>query len=299
MPSIKYDQYINDVQKLYLDGYNCNKIADILNIPLYMVYICCKKLNIKLQTNKEILSLRRGSKSPLWAGFEDIPMSYFGPLKACAKARNIEFNISIEDIWNLYISQNKVCKLSGANIYFGSKKIKGIIRNASVDRIDSNIGYQLDNIQLVDKKINSMKKDFSLSHFLYLCESVVNPVKDYDYIYNKNINVNLTYRVCERRAKCKKFKFDLKRENIIDLYHSQGKRCAVTNIPIEFKAEYRKPFFNQCSIDRINSDEGYILSNIRLVLKDINFLKNKYDNILFINTCKSIVEYTRGTYAKS
>lgn len=44
--------------------------------------------------------------------------------------------------------------------------------NASIDRIDSNLGYVRNNIQWVLKDINKMKNDFDQSHFIELCSKV-------------------------------------------------------------------------------------------------------------------------------
>ena len=42
----------------------------------------------------------------------------------------------------------------------------------SIDRIDSNIGYELGNIQWVDKRINMMKGSLSNGEFINLCTLV-------------------------------------------------------------------------------------------------------------------------------
>lgn len=49
-------------------------------------------------------------------------------------------------------------------------------RNKSIDRIDSDVGYVLSNIQLVTKEINVMKSDMSHSHFIALCKLVAKKV---------------------------------------------------------------------------------------------------------------------------
>lgn len=291
---IKTKDYINEVELLFKNGYNSKQIAEKLNIGRHTVYTCFKKLGIKCQTNVEILSKRSGNKSPLWAGFKCVPHVFFYRCKQSAIKRSIDFDLNIEDIYNLYILQNKKCKLSNIELHFGSQKKKEF-RNSSLDRINSDLGYYVNNIQLIDSKINIMKKDFSLDHFYNMCNLVVNPADNYfDYVFNKEINVNLTFRVSEQRAKNKKFDFDIKRSDLIYLYKKQNKRCAITNLPIEFKAEYRKPFFNQVSIDRINSDIGYIKSNIQLVIKDINFMKHKLDLNEFKDLCNQIINHKRN-----
>lgn len=291
---IKTKDYINEVGLLFKNGYNSKQIAEKLNIGRHTVYACFRKLGIKCQTNVEILSKRYGDKSPLWAGFKCIPGSFLCCLKSSAIQRSIKFDLSIEDIYNLYIFQNKKCKLSNIDLHFGSRKKKEF-RNASLDRINSDLGYCINNIQLIDSRINIMKKDFSLNHFYDMCNLVVNPADNYsDYIFDKEINVNLIFRISQKRAKDKNFDFDINRSDLISLYERQNRRCAITNLPIEFKAEYRKPFFNQVSIDRINSDIGYIKSNIQLVIKDINFMKHKLDLNEFKDLCNQIINHKRN-----
>jgi len=115
---------------------------------------------------------KNGSESHRWRGYEDIPKTFFDTLKAKAKQRNYVFDISIQDIWERYIKQNKKCNLSGVPIKF-YKQIK--LRNkitASVDRIDSKKGYTKDNIQIVHKIINVMKNDFTNEEFIRLCKII-------------------------------------------------------------------------------------------------------------------------------
>ena len=45
-------------------------------------------------------------------------------------------------------------------------------QNLSIDRIDSFKGYEKDNIQLVDKRINMMKGSLSNEEFIELCTKV-------------------------------------------------------------------------------------------------------------------------------
>ena len=51
-------------------------------------------------------------------------------------------------------------------------KSKKSDRTASIDRTDNRFGYTIDNIQLVHKKINSMKSNMSQKDFIYFCKMV-------------------------------------------------------------------------------------------------------------------------------
>lgn len=93
----------------------------------------------------------------------------FQRIKKNAEKRNIKFYISIYDIENQYEKQNKTCALSGEELFFNQRITKG---NASVDRIDSNKDYTINNIQIVHKDINSAKFTKSNIDFITLCKKV-------------------------------------------------------------------------------------------------------------------------------
>ena len=46
--------------------------------------------------------------------------------------------------------------------------------NISIDRIDSNLGYTKDNIQLVGAIINQIKTDMSNDEFINMCSIITN-----------------------------------------------------------------------------------------------------------------------------
>ena len=106
---------------------------------------------------------RLGSKNRLWTGGDFISGDYFSSVKNGAKDRNINFDITIEDLENLFKNQKGICRYTGEELEFGTKKLQ---RTASLDRIDSNKGYTKDNIQFVHKILNLMKLDKAESEFL-------------------------------------------------------------------------------------------------------------------------------------
>ena len=116
-------------------------------------------------------------------GYKDITSERWYSLVHGAKSRNLEVSIKIEDVWNLYLKQNKKCALSGLPILY-SKNRKKI--TASVDRIDSKKGYTLDNIQIVHRDINRLKLDFPEDAFVSMCLNVANTFK------NKNTKRKIT-----------------------------------------------------------------------------------------------------------
>jgi hypothetical protein len=114
-----------------------------------------------------------------WQGYEEISQSHWGAIVKGAfsrgESRNIPFEITIEYAWKLYIQQDRKCALTGLDINFS--KTGGNRYNkttASLDRIDSSIGYVEGNCQWVHKVINTMKMALSQDEFIYYCSLVCN-----------------------------------------------------------------------------------------------------------------------------
>ena len=104
-----------------------------------------------------------------WTGYRQISGSYWKRIQKQALDRKLEFNISIEYAWELFEIQNKKCAYTNIDIAFGRTKSGNI---ASLDRIDSAKGYVEGNVQWVHKDINMMKRNFSETYFVELCETV-------------------------------------------------------------------------------------------------------------------------------
>lgn len=113
----------------------------------------------------------RGKRNHLWKGYEGISGKFFYCIKRGAKIRNIPFNITIEQIWNVYIKQNKRCALSGLPLTF-PKIVGENDGNISLDRINSEKGYLPDNIQIVHKDINFLKGDLPENLFIEYCTKI-------------------------------------------------------------------------------------------------------------------------------
>ena len=99
---------------------------------------------------------------------EKEPIKYiFRDARQHAKAKNREFTITLDDLFEVLLNQNNKCALT--NILFSSET------KPSLDRIDSSKGYTKENIQFVLKEINIMKSNFDESKFIELCTLVAKP----------------------------------------------------------------------------------------------------------------------------
>ena len=89
-----------------------------------------------------------------------------------AKNRGINFDVSVEYIWELFLKQDRKCALTGREIVFSPAVKRDKERTASLDRIDSSIGYIEGNVQWVHKQVNRMKQGFTNEELIGLCREV-------------------------------------------------------------------------------------------------------------------------------
>jgi hypothetical protein len=119
---------------------------------------------------------KRGFKNPKWSGYEEISGSYWHAIKNGASSRNLELEITIQDIWYKFLEQDRKCALTGEEITlvssYASSKKDGEKQTASLDRIDSKKGYVKGNVQWVHKDINKIKMDLHSDYFIDLCRKV-------------------------------------------------------------------------------------------------------------------------------
>lgn len=128
----------------------------------------CKKCRIWPSNLKS-----RKSKNKNWTGYKELSGTFWFSIKESARKRKIPFNLTIQEVWELYIKQNKKCALSGIDIYFSptlkEQKEKGTV---SLDRIDSKGIYCINNVQWVHKKINNMKQNLDEKEFIEFCKII-------------------------------------------------------------------------------------------------------------------------------
>lgn len=154
----------------YLCKCNCGKekVCEGSRLRNNRIRTCGCKKNIK----------PKGKDAVNWKGYEEISGNLWSGYIRHARERDIEFKLKIEDIWSLYLKQNKKCAISGIDIKFGKTQLEET--TASLDRIDSSKEYTIDNIQWVYKDINKMKNTFDQKYFINICKKIAK--------YNENID---------------------------------------------------------------------------------------------------------------
>jgi len=112
--------------------------------------------------------------------YKGIISSVFHKIKKGAKERNLVFEITMEDIGDLFEKQKGKCALSGLPLKL-KEHSKDKNSTASLDRIDSTKGYLKDNVQWIYRRINFMKGALDENEFVYLCNKIVeNKIKNND-----------------------------------------------------------------------------------------------------------------------
>jgi hypothetical protein len=105
-----------------------------------------------------------------YTGYKEITGSRWYSMKNGAESRDLEFSITKEDIWNLYLKQNEKCYYTNLPVSFKDS-------TASVDRTDSALGYTIDNVRIVHKSINRMKMSLSEEYFIHMCIKVADNIR--------------------------------------------------------------------------------------------------------------------------
>ena len=113
-----------------------------------------------------------GGNNVNFTGYEGINGKYWGTIKRRAEKRGYSLDVEIESMWDLYVQQERKCKLSGLPIGFAISNRKSSETTASLDRIDSMKGYVEGNVQWVHKNINIMKNVYSQEYFISLCKLI-------------------------------------------------------------------------------------------------------------------------------
>jgi hypothetical protein len=122
---------------------------------------------------------KKGVDSPHWKGCGEISATWFkqavensanGSKRKNGKGKEID--IDIKYVWELFLQQNRKCALTGINLEFAKTTTTKMNTTASLDRIDSSIGYLRGNVQWVHKHINMMKQSYDQDYFIKMCKFV-------------------------------------------------------------------------------------------------------------------------------
>jgi len=133
-----------------------------------------KKNNKGLECCNNCFEIHMKSKKNFVMYTNNISLTYYNKIEKQAKLRGIEFKLTPEYLESIYTGY---CYLSGLPIKIGSHSTtngKMDLGNASLDRIDSTIGYINGNVAWTSKEINLIKHNLSVERFIKLCGIIHN-----------------------------------------------------------------------------------------------------------------------------
>lgn len=155
----------------------------IVNIPkertkagaIYTLCDCnCGHKNIRIRA--DIFRSGKFNNCPgcgIWSSFDKLGYVY-SSYKDCSKNRNIEFNLTKEDISKIIYNKCHYCNdPPEERLVKCHKKFKSIAYNG-IDRVDSSKGYIIGNVVTCCYKCNIAKSDLTYNEFLNLIKNIYN-----------------------------------------------------------------------------------------------------------------------------
>lgn len=101
------------------------------------------------------------------------------------------------------------------------------------------------------------------------------------------ISKTFMYRI-QRNAKMRDIPCEVSIEYLWALYEEQDGKCALTGVDITFAKRTRD--IGDASLDRKDSDKGYLEGNVQWVHKDVNLMKMDFPEDRFIELCKLVAD---------
>lgn len=157
----KHKQEIdNIIIQLHKDGKNTREIATELGVAASNISKIGKRLNLIFDGN-----------SPTYVHGE-IRKNHYKNIAYSARHRSLDFQITPQYVWRLFLAQDRKCALSGVELVMDSMKTNDKRRTASLDRIDSSVGYIEGNVQWVHKSVNLQKGSMSDKDLINWCHLI-------------------------------------------------------------------------------------------------------------------------------
>jgi hypothetical protein len=232
----------------------------------------------------------------------------FEKAKRHSKEKGCEFSITLHELLDKYERQRGLCIYTG---WIMETKADGWSpKRITLDKIDPKYGYRKENVQLLSFSANLAKNSFTHEQMVTFCKSVRNywniPNKEEN---RKNEKLNLfekygdteinpseryniirySFSLARRHASERNIEFSIDLETVLKKYIEQGGICSYSGIKLIRNSERKaNREIGTISIDRINSDVGYIESNIQLLCLPANFGKSVFSHRQMLEFCESI-----------
>lgn len=130
----------------------------------YRTYSRMKDAKNKVKAGRECIACAkfRRKQFALEQGFSG---TEFSNMATAALRRGRSWELSLEDIFELWTDQQGRCAFTGI-------ALQKYPRTWSIDRIDNSCGYTPGNVQLVFKEINLMRGSLTVEKFVAYCHQI-------------------------------------------------------------------------------------------------------------------------------
>lgn len=217
---------------------------------------------------------------------------YLAMLLSRAKRRRPDnFTITLDFLINKWKEQKGLCALTGLSMLI-QKGLEGSKLAASINRIDSSIGYTKENSRLVCVYVNGIKGDASDEEFFTFCSRVLNnrrKIYQEQYIPNYNDFATLLDRLAIDVHKLAFFENSKREEHakdcpnieLINKYDNASRDCC--EIRNHLKSE-----INNCLNRIINSQNYDVKKEIRTFRPAVSIMVDKIDDLYYRRAKKAI-----------
>lgn len=226
---------------------------------------------------------------------QDLRTRLYYSAKSRAKAKGLDFTISIEDI----IVPEK-CPVLGIRLKSGAgngtQSVAELETSPTLDRVDNSKGYTPDNICVISLRANNLKRDASLYELRCLAYSMSKPCNDLIVDHSSLMN-EITVKATKNADCSASMKDYYKRDHRQKLLTAIRKRGKIYGYDGSITAEdlviprycpalgielfpsvgkgvkTLDNFYHSPSVDRINSYKGYTKDNVQVISFRANCLK--------------------------
>ena len=288
--TLKYrDDFRPENYNQSLTCWDCGLTKNRRNFPYRKQYALNKEKRCKL-CNQKNKTKRRNNHTQ-----EQFTHAMVESCKKCAEKRCNrgridcgDFDIDTQFIIDLGEKQNNMCVYSGRVLDWKNNSTN----KASIDRINSDKGYTKDNVQIVCQLVNQAKNDMTHDDFLTFVielynkkpQNTVNETGNTPNIKRIKEMVKISKSSAKTRGSSGRTDAGVHTitvEDVIDISHNQDNRCIYSGHNLWNSTE-------KASIDRINSNLGYIKSNIQLITFRSNQAKSDLSEEEFMRLVSDI-----------
>lgn len=138
----------------------------------------------------------------------------------------------------------------------------------------------------------------SLTRGTQSCGNCITNNKIYSNKFKEFPALGTYYSRVKQSAKNRKIEFEVDIEYIWKLLKEQNFTCKLSGLKIKLVGSKYKNHqkLTTASLDRIDSSKGYIQGNLQWVHKDVNFMKQEYNQEYFLEICYLIYKTTGNKY---